>query len=220
MKLPDKQKVLKEIKSYIPYLKYFLLEMLFFGVVLAADLLTKEYVYGYADTHGKIKLIKDVLSFTAVTNTGASFGIFGDSTAALTVVSLVCAIVLFVFILISVKTRHPLLRSALVLILAGAVGNMVDRFAFGYVRDFIYFELIDFAVFNVADSALTVGTILLIIYIIFFYKVKEDKDKKAKEIAKPVSSEKQESTAEAESAPSQNASVALKSESKDENSGD
>ena len=65
------------------------------------------------------------------------------------------------------------MRSALILILAGAVGNIVDRIALGYVRDFIYFELIDFAVFNFADSCLTVGTIVLIIYLLFFYSKDE-----------------------------------------------
>jgi signal peptidase II len=67
------------------------------------------------------------------------------------------------------------------MITGGAIGNIVDRIALGYVRDFVYFELIDFAVFNLADSFLTIGTILLLIYVIFFFGKEEEAIKKAKE---------------------------------------
>ena len=70
------------------------------------------------------------------------------------------------------------------MIFAGAVGNIIDRLALGFVRDFIYFELIDFAVFNFADSCLTVGTIVLIIYMIFFYSRDEKELEKGKKNAK------------------------------------
>ena len=61
------------------------------------------------------------------------------------------------------------------MITAGAIGNVIDRFALGYVRDMVYFELIDFAVFNFADSCLTIGTALLIIYILFMYTKESEK---------------------------------------------
>ncbi|MCR4661320.1 MAG: signal peptidase II, partial [Clostridia bacterium] len=64
-----------------------LLELLIVGVLIAADLLTKKYVYGLCVENGKIDIIKGVLSLTAVENTGASFGIFANHTTALTVVS-------------------------------------------------------------------------------------------------------------------------------------
>ena len=57
----------------------------------------------------------------------------------------------------------------MVLILSGAIGNFVDRILFGYVRDMFDFRLINFAVFNVADAALTIGTILLIADLLFFH---------------------------------------------------
>lgn len=154
-----------------------LIELLISLAFLAIDLLTKHFIYGACKENGKINIIKGVICFEAVENTGASFGIFSGKTTALTVVSIICAAVLLLFLFYSYNRRNLWLRSALVLILAGAVGNIVDRLAFGYVRDFIYFELIDFAVFNFADSCLTVGTIVLIIYVIFFYS----KDEKALE---------------------------------------
>lgn len=155
------------------YIKYIIIELLLIGVVLAIDLLTKEFIYGKVYEQGKMNLIKGVLSFTAVENTGASFGIFKDKTIILTIVSAISAAGLIVFLICTIKSRNLLLRSSLILIIGGAVGNLIDRAALGYVRDFVYFELIDFAVFNLADSALTIGTILLMIYVLFFYKEKE-----------------------------------------------
>ena len=75
-----------------------------------------------------------------------------------------------VVMVFSIKNRNGWYRSALILLIAGGIGNVVDRFTLGFVRDWVYFELIDFAVFNLADTGLTVGCVLLIIYVIFFYK--------------------------------------------------
>ena len=68
------------------------------------------------------------------------------------------------------------LRILVVLIGAGAIGNVIDRIAFSYVRDFIYFSLIDFPVFNVADIYVTCATILLALTILFYYKDDHDFD--------------------------------------------
>lgn len=157
------------------YIKIIIIEMLLIGVVIAIDLLTKEFIYQKAYDEGKINIIKNVLSFTAVKNTGASFGIFKDKTTILAIISALSAAGMIAFLIGSVKHRNLLLRSSLILIIGGAIGNLVDRVWLGYVRDFVYFELIDFAVFNLADSALTIGTILLIIYVLFFYKEPEKK---------------------------------------------
>ena len=180
-----KQDLLVAVKDKKRWLKC-LIEICIAAALVAIDLITKKYVYGACETNGKINIIEGVLSFTAVKNTGAGFGIFSDKTMLLTVISLICSVVLFLFIFYSYNYKNLWLRSALILILAGAVGNIVDRFALGYVRDFIYFELINFAVFNFADSCLTVGTIVLVIYIIFFYTKEEKKlrdGKKCEQVA-------------------------------------
>ena len=158
-----------------------IIEILIVTILIVIDLLTKKFIYGACKEDGKIVLIDGVLSFTAVENTGAGFGIFEGKTVALTVVSVICAAVLLFFIFYSYKFRNLWLRSALILILSGAIGNIIDRIALGYVRDFVYFELINFAVFNFADSCLTIGTIVLIIYIIFFYS-KDEKLAKEKAV--------------------------------------
>lgn len=161
-----------------------LIEIGIMCLLLAVDLLTKHFVYGHCEAQGDIVIIDGVIRFTAVKNTGASFGIFKNATTALTVVSLICSIILILFIFYSYPRKNKWLRSALVMITAGALGNVIDRLHFGYVRDMVYFELIDFAVFNFADSCLTVGTAVLIIYIIFFYTKEEESIRKQKEEAK------------------------------------
>ena len=65
------------------------------------------------------------------------------------------------------------LRAVALFIASGAVGNMIDRVALGYVVDFFYFELIDFPIFNVADIYVTCATIILAILILFYYKDEE-----------------------------------------------
>lgn len=151
------------------------IELLIVAALIVIDLITKKYVYGACLERQKINIIPGVLSLVPVQNTGASFGMLSGKTFYLTVVSAICAAFLLVFIFYTYKRRNLWLRSALILITAGAIGNIIDRIALGYVRDFIYFELINFAVFNFADSCLTVGTIVLLIYIIFFYG-KEEQD--------------------------------------------
>ncbi len=158
-----------------------LIELAIMCAFLAVDLLTKHFVYGKCVSDGDIIIIDGVIRFTAVRNTGASFGIFKNSTAALSVVSLICSIVIILFIFYSYPRRNLWLRSALILIAAGALGNVIDRLHFGYVRDMVYFELIDFAVFNFADSCLTVGTVVLIIYILFYYGKDEEAARKKRE---------------------------------------
>lgn len=172
-----------------------LIELLIIGVLIAVDMLTKEYIYGACLEKGKIDIISGVFSLIPVQNTGASFGMLSGKTTYLTVVSTICAVFLLFFIFYTYKRKNPWLRSALILITAGAIGNIIDRIAFGYVRDFIYFELIDFAVFNFADSCLTVGTIVLLIYIIFFYgKEEQEKSKKLQQPQTPAAQEKQENS--------------------------
>lgn len=149
----------------------FAVQLLIVGLLVGVDLLTKELIYQpIADGANDIILIPGVLRFTAVENTGASFGIFKDATLALSIVSLITVVAVTAFLFFAVPYRRKLLDAALILIIAGGIGNLVDRFALHYVRDFIYFELIDFAVFNVADSCLTIGCILLIIFVLFCYR--------------------------------------------------
>ncbi len=92
------------------------------------------------------------------------------------------AIGAIVFILVKYYKRHTLLTVSLAMVLGGAVGNMIDRFRLGYVIDFLHTEFIKFPTFNIADCFITVGTILLAVYIIFYETKAEQKAKAQKAV--------------------------------------
>lgn len=165
-------KVLKTI------ILFAVIETVITAVLVTADILTKHYAFLNIPSTGDIEYLGGFLTITVVKNTGASFGIFGTSTVALTIVSFVCSLLVYGFAIYTERTRTPLLRAALVFVLAGAIGNLIDRFFLGYVRDMIQLSIFPW-VFNVADTYLTIGVILLLIYVIFFYtRDKERADKR------------------------------------------
>lgn len=160
-----------------------LIILIFIGV-LALDQLSKALCASWLPTlPGKTySLIKGVFSLTYVENRGAAFGMLQNKQAFFIVITvLVCAFIAYLLVK-ERKKMHPLMKAALSLVLAGAAGNFIDRVFLGYVRDMFYFELIDFAVFNVADAAITVGAAILILDVLFFkgrdYLADGPKDKK------------------------------------------
>lgn len=104
-----------------------------------------------------------------IKNSGAAFGILPDGTLVLAVLSAVVAAAILLFLLRGARRMPGVQVAALTLILAGALGNMIDRFWLGYVRDFIHFEVtgFNFAVFNLADSFVVIGAGLLIVSSLF-----------------------------------------------------
>jgi len=112
---------------------------------------------------------------THVQNSGGSFGLFQDQMVALIVVGLVLISLILLYALFFSRHLHflngKLATVAVGLILGGAVGNMVDRLRFGYVTDFIYAGF--WPTFNVADSAVTIGVILIICSLAFSLKAAE-----------------------------------------------
>ena len=96
------------------------IEILIAVALVAIDLITKEFIYGHCKENGRINIIEGVICFTSVENTGGGFGIFSDSTLALTIVSILCSVFLSIFIFYSYQRRNLWLRSALIMILGGA----------------------------------------------------------------------------------------------------
>lgn len=150
-----------------------------FGFVLVVDQLTKWWARS-ALPGAPIVIWKDVLSLRLIYNTGASFGIFQGKTLALTIFSIVgmLAIVGFYFCLPKEKKMRPM-RLTLAMIVAGGVGNIIDRICMGKVTDMISFDLINFPVFNVADIGVTCGAIVMCALWIFYYKDEDFKWKKS-----------------------------------------
>lgn len=110
-----------------------------------------------------------------VHNTGAAWGIFAGNTAALGIFSLVVVAALVAYFVWDIKSMNMVQTVAIALIAAGGVGNVIDRFAQGYVTDFIAVTFIDFPVFNVADIGVTCGVALLFIGFIVAWRREADK---------------------------------------------
>lgn len=130
-------------------------------ILIAVDRVTKNWaVEALAD--GDIAVIDKVLYFRYTENTGVAFSMFSDSRWVLVGVTSVMLIVALAFFL-SGKIKDKAELFALSLIIAGGVGNLIDRLSLGYVIDFIDVRIIHFAIFNVADMCITVGAFLVCI---------------------------------------------------------
>ncbi len=145
--------------------------------IVALDQLVKLWCVNILEPIGKIPIIDGIFNLRFVENTGAAFSMLRGNTAFLIVVPLLAA-AFMVYILASRKIKSRIGSWGITLILAGAVGNLIDRiFRGGAVVDLFDFELINFPVFNVADIAVTVGAILFFIFLIFIYDDKSGKKK-------------------------------------------
>ena len=111
-------------------------------------------------------LIPDVLGITYVQNTGAAFSSFPNATMVLAGISLLVSLLLILAILLR-WVRHPFGRFTLMLLLAGAVGNLIDRAVMGYVTDMVQVLFVKFAVFNLADVFVVTGAFLLVLFVMF-----------------------------------------------------
>jgi signal peptidase II len=127
-----------------------------------------------------VPLWEGVLHLTYVENRGAAFGMLADHRWVFMSISSV-AIIAIALYLYSGRNTSKLYTAALMMIVSGGIGNMIDRIALGYVIDFIDFALIDFAVFNIADSIVCIGAGLLILSLVLdiIKEAKAEKEKKA-----------------------------------------
>lgn len=150
-----------------------MLEFILVAAVLAADQFTKYLTDLHLMPLGtSVPVWEGVFHFTSVHNTGSAFGMLAGARWFFLVATAV-AVAAILWLLIAKRSfLHPLIRISLALILAGALGNCIDRVALGYVRDMLDFTLIQFAVFNVADVAICVGTGLMLLDILFLPKGK------------------------------------------------
>lgn len=142
-----------------------------FLALIAFDLFTKNLAVSALSDGKRIPLISGVLEFYYIQNRGAAFGMFQNGTFILSLISAAALIVLiFIYLRIPDGKKYLPLRLVLIFIAAGAAGNLYDRVSLQYVRDFIYFSLIDFPVFNVADIYVTCSVFILAFLILFHYK--------------------------------------------------
>ncbi len=179
-------KLEKFLKAAWDYIKQAKIELIVLFAAFAVDLITKALVAANIPLGGSVTVIPNFLYFTYIHNYAAAFGsrfgldkLFGETgTTVFFIVLTFVAIGFFAYFMYRNREKSLVYRLAFALIIGGAIGNLVDRMAFGYVRDFVqivYFGLTifgqtSFAIFNIADAALCVGVAMFLVYYIFIYK--------------------------------------------------
>ncbi len=152
-----------------------MLYFLGFLVLVALDQFTKYLATTYLMPVGTMPFIPGVMELRYVLNDGAAFSFFAGKTWFLVGATSIALIALAAYAFIK-KPKNKLELISLTLILAGGVGNLIDRILYGVVVDFFATTFINFAVFNVADCCVVIGTGLMILYVILDeYKVYKNK---------------------------------------------
>lgn len=145
-----------------------LLEILIIAAVLILDqgskLLTDRYLTPLGSS---FPLWPGVFHLTSAHNRGAAWGMLQGARIFFIAMTLCVAAFLIFYLMKNRKHFSTFVRVLLALIIGGAIGNLIDRIFLGYVRDMLYFVLIDFPIFNVADSALSIGCVLLAVNVLF-----------------------------------------------------
>ena len=141
------------------------------ALLIAADQITKCVVaanidYGYEE----IVVVENFFDIVHWHNTGGAWGVFSEHTWLLTLFSVICVLLM---VYIYANTKPVFLKLSLVLIIAGAIGNIIDRIRLGYVIDFLSFDNLfgyQFPAFNIADICVTSGAVGLLIFVLFMSK--------------------------------------------------
>ena len=154
--------------------KYNLTGLIGTVLLVAFDQWTKLLAIRHLMGQAAVPILDGVFELHYLENRGAAFGILqGQKGIFLLCTALVLVVLAFYYNRMPVTGRFRLLRLVGVLLSAGAVGNLIDRMQHSYVVDFLYFKLIDFPIFNVADCYVTAGAVLLAAAILFVYKEDE-----------------------------------------------
>ena len=174
-------------KRIVKYIKI----VLFTIILIVIDQFTKLQVIDKLDRIKGKEFINGFINFKYVENTGVAFGLFAGKIKIITIFAIIVTLLIFLIIhiiensIININTnktsvnkvifkrKFTILQFLLAAIIAGAIGNIIDRIKYGYVVDFFNFEFIDFPVFNVADCYVTVSAFILLFTLIFFIKEEE-----------------------------------------------
>lgn len=160
----------KEIKRSV----MLIIDLLIFIILLAVDQFTKYLAVAKLKGNYPFVLIDGVLEFNYLENRGSAFGMLQNHKYFILFICVIfLAVIMFFLFRLPEKKKFISMHILLSLIVAGGIGNMIDRIRFDYVIDFISFTLIDYPIFNVADCYIVVGTIVLFILFLFVYKEKD-----------------------------------------------
>lgn len=135
------------------------------AIVIALDQLTKYLIQANFDLNTTVSLIDGIFHITYIHNSGAAFSLFENKTGFLIAMQVIVISIVLVYLVKKQKKEHWCLLLSLSLIVAGGMGNLIDRAAKGYVVDFLDFRI--WPIFNVADISVCVGCSLLVLYMFF-----------------------------------------------------
>lgn len=153
--------------------RYYSLFIIYTAVLVIFDQITK-LIARTTLSAGDIDIIPGVLQLHLLYNTGAAFSILTGKTIVFYVLTpVIAAVIIYFFIRLPFVKKYLPMAFVLTSLVAGAAGNYIDRLVFSKVTDFIYFSIINFPVFNVADIYVTISVIVLLVLILFYYKDEE-----------------------------------------------
>lgn len=146
-------------------------------LLIGLDRLTKMLAVKYLKDQAAVVVIPGVFQLQYLENTGAAFGVLqGKMWLFYLLTVMICAVCLFFYFRVPQGIHFIPMQLTLILLVSGAVGNFIDRISVQYVVDFLYFCLIDFPIFNVADIYVTAAACMLIVFILFFYSEEDLKE--------------------------------------------
>ncbi len=141
------------------------------AILIAVDQFTKHLAIIHLKDQSSFVLIEGVLELQYLENRGSAFGMLQNQKFFILFVGMIfLAVLLFFLWKLPAKKKYGFLHILITMIIAGGIGNMIDRLRFDYVVDFISFILINYPIFNGADIYIVVGTICLFILLLFVYK--------------------------------------------------
>ncbi|MDE7199405.1 MAG: signal peptidase II [Lachnospiraceae bacterium] len=147
--------------------------ILIFGLI-CFDQYTKHWAVGFLKDKPAYNLINGILELNYLENQGAAFGMLPNQKVFFVFVAVVIlGAVGYVLLKLPDHKKYTILHFLFSLIVAGLIGNMIDRVRYDYVVDFIYFVRINFPIFNVADIYATVSAVILFFMLLFVYKEKD-----------------------------------------------
>ena len=151
--------------------KLLIINLILIVLLVVLDQVTKYLAVIKLKDKPSIAIIENVFELHYLENRGAAFGMLqGQKIFFVCITVVILAVIAYVFVKMPDDKKYNKMNITLVFIVSGAIGNLIDRISYNYVVDFLYFKLIDFPVFNVADIYVTLASIYFAILILFVYK--------------------------------------------------
>lgn len=143
--------------------KQLLFLFLIFISVVALDQISKKFLLNEIGLNNNKEFISGILQFTLVQNTGGAFSVFKEYPIYFQIIGLINLLIFSYITFCPTVSFNTIIKSGCACILGGTTGNLIDRFLRGGVIDFLDLQMIDFAIFNVADIFIDIGVVLILI---------------------------------------------------------